>query len=153
MTFTVIGRPQGKQRHRTGKGRMYTPSQTLAYQKRIAQAFRVKFKGQPHAGPVKLEVVAHLPRPKSHYGTGRNAQKLKPSAPLWPLLKPDFDNIEKIVADALNGIAFLDDKQIVDSHCLKVYEIHGSVPNLRVTVEFIEQETMQEHAERMTHGN
>ncbi len=36
-------------------------------------------------GPVGVEVTLTLPRPKSHYGTGRNATILKPASPLWPI--------------------------------------------------------------------
>jgi Holliday junction resolvase RusA-like endonuclease len=149
LSFVVVGRPRGQQRHRVGKGRTYTPNQTVDYQKLIRQAFSTKHTGSPHPGPVRLEVIAHLPRPKGHYGTGRNAGNLKDSAPYWPLLKPDFDNIAKIVADALNGLAYLDDKQVIDAHCVKFYELTGSVPCIHVTLTLMEQETVGEHRGRL----
>lgn len=38
-----------------------------------------------------------------------------------PTRKPDFDNIGKIICDALNGIAYRDDAQIVDALVRKFY--------------------------------
>jgi len=40
-------------------------------------------------GPVSLCITFIRPRPKSHYGSGKNSQKLKPSAPVYPIVKPD----------------------------------------------------------------
>lgn len=43
-----------------------------------------------------------------------------------PVVKPDGDNIQKIIADALNGVAYKDDNAIVDWHCQKLYaEVEG----------------------------
>lgn len=38
-----------------------------------------------------------------------------------PGVKPDFDNVAKLYCDALNGIVWEDDKQIVDGRCIKIY--------------------------------
>jgi Holliday junction resolvase RusA-like endonuclease len=54
---------------------------------------------------------------------------------VYPTIKPDFDNIEKIVADSLLKLAFDDDKQIVESHTFKRY---SERPRVDVTVEEIE---------------
>jgi Holliday junction resolvase RusA-like endonuclease len=51
--------------------------------------------------PVVASVVFYLPRPKGHYGTGRNAGVLKPSAPLHPGVKPDLDKLVRSVFDSL----------------------------------------------------
>lgn len=157
LSFTIPGPPQGKQRHRTGKGHAYTPAKTKAYQSIVRACFcrdNPQFTRGPvkrpelHTGPVRLECVAYYPRPKSHYGTGRNAGKLKDTAPYYPLLKPDYDNIEKVIADSLNGLAYLDDKQVIDSHCLKLYQIPNCEPCVMVTVRLMEQQTMAEHRRR-----
>ena len=49
-----------------------------------------------------------------------------------PLKKPDADNILKVVADALNGIAYQDDKQIVLAEARKAY---SEMEGLYITVE------------------
>jgi len=146
IQFTIPGIPQGKARARVTKRGTFTPTKTKQYQDRVKIMFRLKNPGRsPHTGPVRLEIVAYYRRPKSHYGTGRNAGRVKGSAPVWPLVKPDCDNVEKAVADALNGIAYNDDSQIVDSHFLKLYQIQGAKPCVIVRLEFWEQETIQEH--------
>ena len=155
LIFTVPGPPQGKARHRTGKGHSYTPAKTVAYQNLIKNSFLEqcckKIPGHDFyglvvpAGPVALECVAYYPRPKSHF----DKAGLKPDAPYWPLLKPDFDNVAKVIADSLNGLAYRDDKQVIDAHCLKVYQLPGCAPCVRVTVVLMDAETVGEHKKKM----
>jgi Holliday junction resolvase RusA-like endonuclease len=65
-------------------------------------------------GPVFLELDFYFPRPDGHYGTGRNAGKLKPSAPLWPARGGyDTDKLVRAVLDALQGIVFTNDRRVV----------------------------------------
>lgn len=63
-------------------------------------------------GPVFLSVRFYLARPKHHHGVGRNAGKLKPSAPKVPTGTPDIDKLVRAVLDALTGVAFTDDSQV-----------------------------------------
>ena len=154
LTFTVPGEPQGKARPRVTKRVTYTPKRTKEYQQRVRAAFLASsptaaetgtgYLAALHSGPVRLEIVAYMKRPKSHYLRG----KVRDSAPVWPLKKPDFDNIEKAIADALNGLAYRDDAQIIDSHCLKMYQLEGFGPCVQVSVIFMAQETIREHAEK-----
>jgi Holliday junction resolvase RusA-like endonuclease len=61
-----------------------------------------------------VDTIVYFPRPKSHYGTGRNAGKLKATAPTHNDGKPDRDNLDKAILDAMTGIGFMrDDKQVV----------------------------------------
>jgi Holliday junction resolvase RusA-like endonuclease len=60
-------------------------------------------------------------RPKAHYGSGRNADKLKDSAPAFPLGKPDVDKLSRGVMDALTGIIFRDDSCVVTKRASKRY--------------------------------
>ena len=48
-----------------------------------------------------LQACFWLPRPKGHFGTGKNAGKLKKSAPLYCSTKPDLDKLLRAVCDAL----------------------------------------------------
>jgi Holliday junction resolvase RusA-like endonuclease len=50
---------------------------------------------------------------------------------VWPTKKPDADNILKLVADALNGLAYVDDKNIVTAHAHKVY---SDRPRLEINI-------------------
>ena len=72
-------------------------------------------------GPLLLEVTFWLPRPKSHFGTGRNAEKLKPSAPRFPTVKPDATKLLRAVEDALTGIVWRDDAQVCVQTVTKTY--------------------------------
>lgn len=72
-------------------------------------------------GPVELAVTFFLARPKGHYGTGRNADALKPSAPEHPTVKPDTTKLLRAVEDAMTGIVWRDDAQVVTQRAYKVY--------------------------------
>jgi Holliday junction resolvase RusA-like endonuclease len=86
-------------------------------------------------GPLRVTCKFFMPRPKSHYGTGGNAGKLKASAPVYPLGKRnDIDNLVKFVFDCLNGLAWKDDSQVITSASSKVY--HDS-PQTEIFIEEI----------------
>lgn len=72
-------------------------------------------------GPVKLSITFVVPRPKSHFGTGRNSHKLKPSAPPYPTTKPDLTKLVRAVEDAMKRMAWFDDSQVVVQDVRKVY--------------------------------
>lgn len=94
-TFTVPGQPRPKERPRFGRGRGYTSEATRATEARVASSFREQL-GIRHTieSPVTgdLQVVARFYR--------KNA------------VAADTDNMFKLLTDALNGIAWVDDKQI-----------------------------------------
>jgi Holliday junction resolvase RusA-like endonuclease len=94
----------------------------------VAQEFHT---GCPLDGPLALELVFVLPRPKGHFGAGRNAAKVKPSAPPYPAVKPDTTKLVRSTEDALTGICWRDDTQIVEQAARKVY---GDRPGVLVSV-------------------
>ncbi len=53
-------------------------------------------------------------RPREHYGSGKNANILKPSAPSHPTGRPDVTKLIRSTEDALTGIVWRDDAQIVE---------------------------------------
>ncbi len=75
----------------------------------------------PFVGPIGIYVTFVLARPKSHFGTGRNARRLRPSAPDWPAVKPDATKLVRAVEDALTSVLWRDDAQIVTQYVQKVY--------------------------------
>jgi Holliday junction resolvase RusA-like endonuclease len=79
------------------------------------------FEGKLLDGPLALELVFYVPRPKGHYGSGRNAHQLRPSAPDFPAVKPDVLKLARAVEDALSSIVYRDDAQIVTEFLLKRY--------------------------------
>lgn len=86
-------------------------------------------------GAAVLFVNFHFARPKGHYGTGKNAGTVKPRfAQARPAVKPDLTNIVKRVEDALTGIAWKDDCQVVETHASKMW---GETDSVEVCVEAI----------------
>ncbi|MFJ8153884.1 RusA family crossover junction endodeoxyribonuclease [Streptomyces sp. NPDC094468] len=75
---------------------------------------------------VRLEVVFTLARPKSHFGTGRNAGLVKASAPQFPTGKPDTDKLLRSTQDALKDAGvLLDDSVVTDTVAAKRYVLTG----------------------------
>lgn len=72
-------------------------------------------------GPLMLGLEFYFPRPKGHYGTGRNAGIVKTSAPAIPTVKPDLLKLARAVEDALTGIVYRDDAQIAREILDKFY--------------------------------
>lgn len=70
---------------------------------------------EPFTGPVTVGVQVFIPRPKSHYGTGRNAARVKDSAPRLPVNRAtgDVDNHAKGVLDGLVAAGVMPDDSVV----------------------------------------
>lgn len=119
--FSIPGKPCGKQRPKFANGRTYTPEKTVSYENLVKLCFRQAYPDtEPIAAKVPLEAVitAKYPIPQSMTKKGREQIK---SGELRPTVKPDCDNIAKIILDALNGIAYHDDAQIVTLMLSKWY--------------------------------
>lgn len=71
--------------------------------------------------PVELDVSFYFPRPKSHYGQGRNAAVVKPSAPAVHTSKPDLDKLIRTIGDAITGVLLRDDSLICQVTATKLY--------------------------------
>ena len=122
--FFVIGKPQGKARPRFGNGRTYTPRTTLEYESRIACLYR----GKKMDGEIWIDITAEFQVPKSY--TKKQKAEIKKGA--LPQKKPDSDNIAKVVMDALNGVAYYDDKQVVELRVKKVYSFEREGLNIAI---------------------
>lgn len=64
-------------------------------------------------GPLMVSMVFSFNRPKGHWGTGRNADLLKTSAPNYPYGRPDLSKLARSTEDALTDVVWADDAQIV----------------------------------------
>lgn len=65
-----------------------------------------------------MKIVARFGIPK---GVSNKMRSLMEAGFIRPMKKPDKDNIDKIVTDALNKVAYYDDAGIVHSEIDKVY--------------------------------
>ena len=73
----------------------------------------------PFEGPLRVDLTFFFPRPKAHF---RSNGELKPNAPRWHTGKPDRDNSDKAVLDALTNLGiWADDKQVCDGRIQKLY--------------------------------
>ena len=73
-------------------------------------------------GAASVGLTFYLPRPKGHYGTGRNAGQLRPTAPAYPATRPDGDKLTRSTFDALTTAGvWADDSQAVDLFVTKRY--------------------------------
>lgn len=132
--LTILGKIKGKSRpkffRRGNFVGTYTPDQTVSYENLIKLMYYEKYgKEDPVSGPVKLTLVAYFEIPKSF---SRKKQLDAENQRIYPTKKPDFDNIEKIICDALNKIAYKDDSQIVENH---TYKLYGREEKLKITLE------------------
>ena len=121
LIFTIPDKPFGKQRPRhTQGGHTYTPSETREREQLVAWAYRQQCGNFrfPEKTPIDLRVFAYYQIPKS---ASKRERELMISGAIRPLLKPDYDNFAKLVTDALNGIAYDDDKSVVDAVQRKFY--------------------------------
>ena len=75
----------------------------------------------PETGPIHLCIVFYFEHPKGHYGTGRNAGRLKESAPRDYTKKPDLSKLVRAVEDAITGIVWKDDSQVAQITAAKKY--------------------------------
>jgi Holliday junction resolvase RusA-like endonuclease len=115
---TGVARPKGSFRafnDKAGNAQMAPASRDEGkWRVLVAKAAREAMAGQPPIeGPVTLKLAFYRQRPKGHFGTGKNAAMLKSSAPRRPTSAPDASKLARSVEDALNGVVFRDDAQVV----------------------------------------
>lgn len=96
IKFTVAGRPVPKGRPRFGRGRVYTPAITRAWEEQVGWAYK-QVGGPCHAGQVEVTLFFR--------------------ASTWP---GDLDNLQKSVLDGLQGLAWADDRQVRVLHAALV---------------------------------
>jgi Holliday junction resolvase RusA-like endonuclease len=108
-------------------GHRFTPPRQAKYMAALKLICSAAMRGaKPLEGPICLDVRAVYAWPKSMPARKRGY------ASMWRTGRPDIDNLSKLVGDALNGVAWLDDAQIASLNVCKVY---SDMPGLRVRIE------------------
>lgn len=123
--FTVHGlaEPAGSKRAfvnpKTGRA-IVTDANTASgpWKREVTTAAVEAMNGGPMMnGPLKLTLAFYVPRPKGHFGK----RGLRPSAPPYPAVRPDLLKLARGVEDALSGVCYRDDAQIVMERLQKLY--------------------------------
>ena len=126
FSFDYYGKITPKGRPRFGKRRARTPKHTKKFEEALAlRALVARGTLPPISGPVGVEIVACYQCPKSKdpgdpcYGGGGRG---------------DLDNVIKAVNDALNGVLYEDDRQIVSISARQQYAPKGHDEHISIIV-------------------
>jgi len=119
IEFTVYGNPKGLKRHRVRriKDKIHSFDPSSGDKADLLAAVQQHRPPKPIGVASYLYVTAYHQRPKAHY----NKKGLKDNAPVFYDKTPDCDNVFKFIADALNGIFWIDDKLIVAGSIVQFY--------------------------------
>jgi len=133
VSFCVVGQPVPKARARTvrkgGRTWSFTPKKVTAWEK-VVKAEAEKHFEEPLDGPLSLELVFYLRRPKTR------------RRETWVATTPDLDNLEKAVLDGFSGVVYTDDKLVVQKSSVKRYVVSG-VPRVEIlVVDLIDQRSI-----------
>lgn len=134
-TITIPGEPIAKARPRMTKhGHTYTPKRTVDYERMVQTLFHAEHGNLMLEGPIMLQLDLYFGIPK---GRSKAARERMEHGLERPCKRPDIDNCMKAVCDALNGIAYKDDSQIVAAVIQKFW---ADEPRVVVTIEELDLE-------------
>ena len=85
-----------------------------------------------NAEPVKVVAKFYFARPKSHF---KASGELRLRAPRFKRTRPDIDKLARAVLDALTGVFFEDDSQVVFLQVEKEYAELGEGPGVEISIE------------------
>jgi crossover junction endodeoxyribonuclease RusA len=144
LTWTIPGAPQGWSR----AGRQlvipkyskpfnitFDPAHNVSFKKLVRDyAFAAGLRTrQRHEGLVRLNMKFFKSRPKKFM------RRADPPGAIYCGTTPDWDNLGKMISDALNAIAYKDDAQICDVKIGKYYHEKSGTPRTEITMEFLEE--------------
>lgn len=121
--FHLQIKPFPKERPRFNRsGRVYTPIRTVNYEVELQYLAKSFIPEKPHPGAFHLHLYFYLPKPK------------KTKFDLYPMGKPDTDNLVKAVMDAFNGLFWVDDSQMIEIHAGKFWAT--TEPGINVKIDY-----------------
>lgn len=118
--FIIQGEPVAKGRPKLSRYGTYTPKKTKEYEEHIKQEWRKNGYKEPLTGAVMVDITFYRSIQKS---SSKAAKTAKLTGKVKPTVKPDLDNYIKAVLDGLNGLAWVDDSQIVNISATKEYSL------------------------------
>ncbi len=140
--------PRAKARAFAGHAQTYNPKTSddwkMIVRNEAEKAWRAQDpRGAGWEGPLRVDLTFYFPRPKAHFKSQSSAAKaanapliLKSTAPTWHMAKPDRDNSDKAVLDALTNLGIWgDDKQACAGFIEKRYCTPPGLPGCRIKIQ------------------
>ena len=132
IKLTIPGEPVAKGRPRVTRYGTYTPEKTKNYETLVKELYFVEHGQTLLEGELSVDIKAYFRIPKS----ASKAKKTKMAkGVIRPTKRPDLDNLMKAVTDAINGVAYEDDSQIVSATVEKYY---SEEPRTEIKIERID---------------
>lgn len=131
--FAVRGTPKGQPRARAAlrgsRAGVYDPGTADGWKALVVAAGESQRPPDPIEGPVRVDVCLYLKRPKA------KCRKADPEEPILATCKPDRDNAEKAILDALTQAGWWrDDAQVVDGRVVKMYHSKSGIPGALIAI-------------------
>ncbi len=138
--FFAQGHPKGQPRAKAcafaGRARLYDPGTADDWKTCVKRAAHDA--GLTNAmleGPLSVSIRLVFARPKAHFRAGKNSHLLRLDAPTHHTSKPDRDNADKAILDALtDACVWRDDCQVCDGPVSKIY---GAAPGAHIVIELL----------------
>ena len=125
----VVGKMRPRATARNGFARVYTPKETINYESYVKALFAQKYPGfVPMDGPIQMNLLIVRGIPTS---VSKKKKDMMMFNEIKVTVKPDIDNVIKTICDALNGLAYIDDKLIAKLCAEKQY---GEIPRAEVEI-------------------
>ena len=132
ITLVIPGEPVAKGRPRVMRsGVTFTPPKTLNYETLIKELFIISRQALM-TGELRAEIDAYFTINKT---VSQKKKEQMISQQIRPTKRPDLDNVAKAVLDALNGLAYNDDSQIVS---LTINKYWAEVPRVTIRIEEVQ---------------
>ena len=126
INFIIEGKPIAKQSVKFARsGMRYTPKHITEYLNWVKLSFVQAYKNFTlFETPLRVELDVSFEIPKS-FSKKKKSEALE--GILKPVVKPDCDNISKNILDSLNGLVWVDDKQVTELIVKKKYSLKSFV--------------------------
>lgn len=139
VEFWVDGTPapQGSKRafHHAATGKIImaeSSAKVKPWRQAVASAARDAMAGNaPTLVSLRMVAVFYFPRPMSHFNS---KGALKPNAPAWVAKMPDLSKLQRSTEDAMTGIVYRDDAQIVQLDIRKLFANPGQSLGARISI-------------------
>lgn len=150
LDFKILGKGRPRASLVNGRMMIYTPKASRECEKAIAGAYKAQGGQYFGSEAVRVCITIYSKIPKSISVKTKNAMLL---GKVYPKTKPDIDNVAKTVLDALNGIAYEDDKQVASLYLRREYAKEDGARIWIMKLDEVEDEKDSNHTGISDDGN